>query len=91
MRAESSFGDVVITSYCPLLLISYRAETAYLVAQPGDVAGIQAEIMAHGPVEVGYFVFSDFQNYHSGVYTPTYSAQVTGKHAVKLIGWGTEG
>lgn len=64
----------------------------YAAAKPGDVAGIQAEIMAHGPLEVGYYVFSDFQNYQSGIYKRTPSAQgPVGKHAVKLVGWGTEG
>jgi cathepsin B len=68
----------------------YRASSAYMVSMPSDVKGIQSEIIKHGPIEVGYFVFSDFQNYQSGVYKRTPSAQVTGKHAVKLVGWGSE-
>jgi len=70
----------------------YSAESAYAVAKPGDVEGIQNEIMQHGPVEVGFYVFSDFQSYNSGVYKRTASAQgPTGKHAVKIVGWGSDG
>lgn len=38
----------------------YRARDAYAVARPGDVAVMQREIVAHGPIEVAFFVFSDF-------------------------------
>ena len=61
------------------------------VGTPGDVKAIQKEIMTHGPVEVGFFVFSDFRLYKSGVYQK--SANATGPeggHAVKALGWGTE-
>ena len=55
------------------------------------MAAIQKEIMAHGPVEVAFFVFSDFMHYKSGVYQK--SANATGPeggHAVKALGWGTD-
>ena len=32
------------------------------------VAGIQSEIQAHGPMETGFTVYSDFMNYKSGIY-----------------------
>ena len=41
--------------------------------------------------QVGFFVFSDFRLYKSGVYQK--SANATGPeggHAVKALGWGTE-
>ena len=41
----------------------YKAAIAYAVAKPGDVTAIQREIMAHGPVQVGFQVFSDFMTY----------------------------
>ena len=39
---------------------------------------------------VGFTVYDDFMDYSSGVYTKT-SSTVAGGHAVKLIGWGTDG
>jgi len=56
----------------------------------GGVAGIQAEIQAHGPVEAAFNVYADFMNYKSGVYKHT-TGEYLGGHAVKIIGWGVEG
>ncbi|ULT92198.1 hypothetical protein L3Y34_009737 [Caenorhabditis briggsae] len=50
---------------------------------------IQTEIYNNGPVEVSYRVFEDFYQYKSGVYHYV-SGKLTGAHAVKIIGWGTE-
>ena len=53
---------------------------------------MQREILAHGPIEVAFFVFSDFQQYVSGVYRRSASARgPLGGHAVKIVGWGDEG
>ena len=53
---------------------------------------MQREIMTHGPIEVAFFVFSDFQTYHRGVYHRTAASQgPLGGHAVRVLGWGTEG
>jgi len=69
----------------------FRAKSAYAAAAPGDVEGIQRELMAHGPVQVGFQVFSDFMQYHNGTYRRTPSANgPLGGHAVKLVGWGTD-
>ena len=47
--------------------------------------------MTNGPVEVAFFVFSDFMNYKSGVYEKSAGASgPEGGHAVKAVGWGTE-
>ena len=71
---------------------TFKAKSAYAVGTPGDVAAIQKEIMTNGPVEVAFFVFSDFRNYKSGVYQKSDKAQgPEGGHAVKALGWGTEG
>lgn len=68
----------------------YRASTAYAVSAPGDVEGLQHELLTHGSVEVGFFVFSDFHSYENGVYFRTPSAfGPLGGHAVRLLGWGT--
>lgn len=45
--------------------------------------------MANGPMMVGFVVYSDFFNYKTGIYKPTTNS-ISGGHAVKLIGWGTD-
>ena len=55
-----------------------------------NVAAIQAEIFANGPVSAALSVYDDFMSYSSGVYTKT-SSNLVGAHAVVLIGWGTDG
>jgi len=54
-----------------------------------DVDAIKQEIMKNGPVEAAFTVFSDFENYISGIYSPT-SSQSVGGHAIKIVGWGVE-
>lgn len=72
-------------------LTTYQAQNAYAVGAPGDVKAIQRELMAHGPVQVGFQVFSDFMTYHNGTYFRTPSAQgPRGGHAVKIVGWGVD-
>ena len=46
-------------------------------------------IMEGGPVETAFTVYSDFENYVSGVYKHT-SGQMMGGHAVKFVGWGVD-
>lgn len=68
----------------------YRAIDAYAAARPGDVPALQTELFQHGPVEVAFYVFSDFHNYREGVYSRTPGAYgPLGGHAVRLLGWGT--
>merc|ERR1711977_531057 len=52
--------------------------------------GIQKAIMAGGPVETAFTVFSDFANYVSGIYHHV-SGSVEGGHAVRIVGWGVDG
>merc|ERR1712039_678236 len=51
--------------------------------------GIQKAIMAGGPMEVAFSVYSDFENYAGGIYHHVTGEQVGG-HAVKVVGWGVE-
>jgi cathepsin B len=53
------------------------------------ITGIQKAIMAGGPMEVAFNVYSDFENYAGGIYHHVSGGQVGG-HAVKVVGWGTE-
>ena len=50
---------------------------------------IRKELMDNGPLEVTFAVYRDFMDYTSGVYQ-RHSSDLTGYHAVKLIGWGEE-
>ena len=53
-----------------------------------DVKGMQKEILQNGPIEVAFFVYSDFQTYTSGVYHRTASSEgPMGGHAVRILGW----
>lgn len=54
-----------------------------------SVEAIQREIMAHGSVEAGFQVMSDFVQYESGVYESV-GGGLLGGHAVRIIGWGTD-
>jgi len=50
---------------------------------------IKQAIMAGGPVETAFTVYSDFENYVSGIYHHV-SGSMAGGHAVKIVGWGVE-
>jgi len=68
----------------------YHAKSAYSVYKFQDVTPLQIDIMTNGPVEVAFYVFSDFMFYHSGVYQQTEGASFVGGHGVKIVGWGVE-
>jgi len=53
------------------------------------VEQVQRMIMAGGPVETAFTVYTDFENYVGGVYHHV-SGDMAGGHAVKLVGWGTD-
>jgi cathepsin B len=61
---------------------------AYTISS--DVKEIQKEIMTNGPVEVAFSVYEDFLAYKTGVYKH-HAGSPLGGHAVKMIGWGTDG
>jgi len=52
-------------------------------------AGIQQMILAGGPVETAFTVYSELENYDGGIYQHITGEQVGG-HAVKIVGWGVE-
>ncbi|XP_018898287.2 cathepsin B [Bemisia tabaci] len=53
------------------------------------IKDIQKDIMTHGPVTMAFVVYEDFLSYKSGVYKRL-SMERLGRHAVRVIGWGTE-
>jgi cathepsin B len=50
---------------------------------------IKKMIMAGGPVETAFTVYSDFENYAGGIYHHV-TGEEAGGHAVKMVGWGVE-
>lgn len=50
---------------------------------------IKKMIMAGGPVETAFTVYSDFENYAGGIYHHV-TGSFAGGHAVKIVGWGVE-
>ncbi|CAD8203264.1 unnamed protein product [Paramecium octaurelia] len=62
-------------------------ETPYRLVQ--DQEQIKNEIYLNGPVQAVFIVEDDFLSYKSGVYQHT-TGSFRGRHAVKIIGWGTE-
>lgn len=55
-----------------------------------DEALIQKSISQYGPIETAFSVYSDFENYVSGVYQKTAGSEFMGGHAVKIVGWGED-
>merc|ERR1712226_920311 len=53
------------------------------------MGGIQQAVMAGGPMETAFTVYSDFENYAGGIYHHV-SGSMAGGHAVKMVGWGVE-
>jgi len=52
-------------------------------------AAIQQMIMAGGPVETAFTVYSDFEDYAGGIYHHVKGSSAGG-HAVKFVGWGVD-
>jgi len=63
---------------------------ANTIVHPTTVQGIKDELYNNGPMEAAFTVYDDFFNYKSGVYYHV-SGGVAGGHAIKMLGWGTEG
>ncbi|XP_050530711.1 cathepsin B-like cysteine proteinase 3 [Daktulosphaira vitifoliae] len=63
----------------------YTRDAYYLTPR-----AIQHDLMAYGPIEASFDVYSDFISYKYGVYHKTENATLLGGHSVKLIGWGEE-
>lgn len=60
------------------------------IRQSQGIDQIKSEIVNNGPVEVAFTVYEDFFSYSGGIYKHT-SGGVAGGHAVKIVGYGSEG
>lgn len=60
------------------------------VVHPTTISAIKQELATNGPLEGAFTVYEDFFNYQSGVYYHV-SGSVAGGHAIKVLGYGTEG
>ncbi|CAJ0594780.1 unnamed protein product [Cylicocyclus nassatus] len=81
-RAQCQFGYNIDYNYDKIY-----ANSAYFVAANEDA--IRKEIFMNGPVQAGFFAYSDFHYYKNGVYVPQWGKK-EGGHAIKIIGWGVE-
>lgn len=66
---------------------TYHADASHSTA---TVTTTQQQISTNGPVEAAFTVYQDFMNYKSGIYQHT-TGSMLGGHAIKAVGWGTEG
>merc|ERR1719329_534267 len=57
-----------------------------------DETSIKNGVLQMGAAETGFYVYEDFMDYKSGIYSHdnTTSNLPLGGHAVKIIGWGKE-
>jgi cathepsin B len=67
-------------------VVYHAAKTGRLPAQETAIAQYMFD---HGPIEMGFHVYSDFMNYKSGVYHHV-SGSLQGGHAIKCLGWGLD-
>ncbi|XGW24175.1 hypothetical protein V3C99_005961 [Haemonchus contortus] len=67
----------------------FYAKAVYGIFSFEPVRAIQTNIMKKGPVQAAFTVYEDFVHYKSGIYVHT-AGNNTGRHAVKIIGWGVE-
>jgi len=57
--------------------------------QLSSVRDAQIEIMFYGPIQTGFTVYEDFEEYTGGVYSYS-SGESQGGHSVRIIGWGVQ-
>ena len=52
-------------------------------------SAIKDAVQKSGPIQTGFYVYSDFMQYQSGIYKHV-SGGLLGGHAVVIVGWGVE-
>jgi len=78
--AKPAFNDFTKDRY------KFDGDVLQVDSNPDAIA---EEIMTNGPVEAAFTVYSDFENYVSGIYHTTSTTEMGG-HAIKIVGWGVE-
>ncbi len=68
-------------------VVKYYAKTYYRFE---SIEEIKKNMLVKGPVGTSFIVHDDFMHYKGGIYIKT-SDKVIGNHAIKVVGWGTEG
>jgi len=70
----------------------FEADKVGFAGEVGSASGerdIARAIQEGGPVETAFTVYSDFENYQSGIYHHV-EGEMAGGHAVRIVGWGVE-
>lgn len=74
--------------------VLYKSKDAHSIYVEGNFTEtsrlIQLDIMENGPVIASMFVYDDLYKYKTGVYYHGKSASYSGKHIVKIVGWGLD-
>lgn len=68
--------------------VKYKAKKGSSMAFE-SVDDIKIEIMTHGPIQAGIFLYESLLHYESGIYKAD-SGTLLGWHALTLLGWGVE-
>ena len=69
---------------------AFKPYKAGSYSEGGSVTKTMQSLQQEGPVEAAFQVYQDFMSYKSGVYEHK-TGGLLGGHAIKCIGWGTEG
>ncbi|GKT25287.1 hypothetical protein ADUPG1_012991, partial [Aduncisulcus paluster] len=89
--AQETYDDGVVPS-CPATCDDGSSLEMYYALHHANILGVD-EMMTHlyeeGPLEVAMICYSDLKDYVSGIYQHEYG-HLTGLHAVKIIGYGSE-
>lgn len=85
-----------VTSTCPSNCsggLSYTGAGVSTVYSFGNTLGewYQAALIMTGPLSITLDLFTEYQFYSGGVYSPSANATVWGTHSVILVGWGIDG
>ena len=64
----------------------FSGETKFLE----DEISIKKEIMKNGPVTSMMYLYEDYYNYKSGIYSHSVGEDILGFHAIVIVGWGVE-
>jgi cathepsin B len=94
-RLPACTGEGGATPYCTSQCIAGDVQdwstdksygySGYRVGSGRNVEAIMKELYKRGSIQATFYIYADFLNYQSGVYT--YSAgEMLGGHAVKLMG-----